>query len=72
MLQSDLEKNMIELGRERHNASQFQRLFNAQLDAHKELVEHLRNTKSGIIEDLTSENGILAAILQCKNSTQEK
>lgn len=72
LLQSDLDKNVIELGRERHAVSQLQKQLNAQTEAHKELIEHLKNTRSGIIDDLTRESGILARILYSESSAQEK
>jgi hypothetical protein len=70
MLQADLDRNVIELGRERHNAAQLHKQLNTQAEAQKELTEHLKNTRSGIIDDLTKEDGILAKILSLESSTE--
>jgi hypothetical protein len=70
MLQADLDRSVIELGRERHNAAQLHKQLNAQSEAQKELIEHLKKTRSGIIDDLTKEDGILAKILSFESSAE--
>lgn len=72
LLKVELERNVLELGRERHLSEQFQKQLNAQSSSHNEIVELLKNTKTSIVDDLTKEGGVLARLLTSDNTTQTK
>lgn len=72
LLKTDLDKNMIELGRTRHTAEHYQKQFIAQDSSHKELIELLKNTQSNIVDELTKEGGVLARVLNSESSTLAK
>lgn len=72
LLTQDLNSRVAELGRERHNAEQFQKQLNIQNSAHEELVTLFKNTQSALIEELTKEGGVLAGMLKMESSTQDK
>lgn len=72
LLKVELERNVLELGRERHLSEQYQKQLNAQSSSHKELVELLKNTQTSIVDDLTKEGGILTRLLTSDNTTKTK
>jgi hypothetical protein len=72
LLNSDLDKRVLELGRERHHSEQYQNQLNGQAAAHKEVVEQLTKYHTGIMDELTKEDGILARILSSESATQAK
>lgn len=72
LLQSDLDKNAMELGRERHNVSQLQKQLNVQTEAHQELIGHVKTIRCDIVGDLTSKGEMLMMIMRSGDSIQEK
>jgi len=71
-LNADLERRVIEVARERHNAEQFQKQLAVQNSAHKEFVETLKNIQPSMRDELTKDGGILAKLLSSENSKTAK
>jgi hypothetical protein len=63
---------MTELGREKNSVEKLQDIARAQVTAHKELVDLLKNTPAGVVGELSKDEGILVKIMSSVNATQEK
>jgi hypothetical protein len=63
---------MTELGREKNSVEKLQDIARAQVTAHKELVDLLKNTPTGVVGELSKDEGILVKIMSSVNATQEK
>jgi septal ring factor EnvC (AmiA/AmiB activator) len=72
ILQKDLERRVDEIGHERHAKEQLQRQLSSQNEAHKELVQLLKKTQAGVVDELTKDGGLLARVLNSESSTQAK
>ena len=72
ILQKDLERMVDELGYERNTKEQLQRQLSSQNEAHKELVQLMKKTQAGVVDELTKDGGLLARVLSSENSTQVK
>lgn len=72
LLNTDLERRVAELARERHNAEQFQKQLAVQNSAHKELVESLKKIQPNIVDELTKDDGIFAKLLSSESCTTAK
>jgi hypothetical protein len=72
ILQKDLERRVDELGYERHAKEQLQRQLSSQNEAHKELVQLVKATQAGVVDELTKDGGLLARVLSSESSTQVK
>ena len=72
ILQKDLERRVDELGYERNTKEQLQRQLSSQNEAHKELVQLMKKTQAGVVDELTKDGGLLARVLSSENSTQVK
>lgn len=72
ILQKDLERMVDELGYERNTKEQLQRQLSSQNEAHKELVQLMKKTQAGVVDELTKDGGLLARVLSSESSTQAK
>lgn len=72
ILQKDLERMVDELGYERNTKEQLQRQLSSQNEAHKELVQLMKKTQAGVVDELTKDGGLLARVLSSESSTQVK
>lgn len=72
LLQSDLERLVQELGRERHNAEQCQMQLTAQTAIHKQLVDLFKTSQTNIVKDLTKEGSVLMNLLDSEGTTRAK
>jgi len=72
-LQRDLNERLLDLGRERHNTEQLQRLLKGQTENHKELVELIKSdAPSKVIQELVKHGGIIESVLESGNLTRER
>lgn len=72
LLKADLDKTIIELGRERHKADRFQKQLIAGASSHNELVQLLKNSQTKIVDELVKDGGILGRFLESGSSTLAK
>jgi hypothetical protein len=72
LLKKDLEKNLMELSRVQHNSDQLHKQLTGQLDAHKELIELLKEVPSEVFKQFTKDEGALARLLTSATTTQTK
>lgn len=72
LLQRDLDKCLLELGSEKNSVEKLQNIVDAQVAAHKGLLDLVKQTPAGVAEELVKDEGILAKIVTSMNSMQEK
>lgn len=72
MLKDDLEHRLIDLSLETHRKEQLEKQLETQTSTYKELVDQMNQLPGAMAEQLQSENGFLANILNAENATHAK
>lgn len=72
MLKDDLEHGLVELSHETHRKEQLEKQLETQTSTYKELVEQMNQLPGVVAEQLQSETGFLANILNAENEIHAK
>jgi predicted HTH domain antitoxin len=72
LLETTLEKRLMELSREKYHVEQLEKSRGDPLDSHKVLVELLEKTPNEVAHELSKEGGLLGKVLDLVKATQIK
>ncbi len=72
LLQTTLNRNLIELAHEKHQIEQLEKARADPQNSYKELRELLQKTPKEVANELTKEDGLLAKIWDSGKTTQAK